>query len=137
MLVKFFLSFFLCITVLFADEKKVINIGVLSFREANMTKPKYMPLADYLNSKIPRYSFTITPVYYKDIESLLSRGDFDFVFTNPEDFIELKYKYSIYPIATLMPIVNSKPVDKFGGVIFTKATNQKIDSLKTIRGVKV
>jgi PAS domain S-box-containing protein len=117
----------------FADDKEV-RIGVLAFRPIEISKQQWQPTADYLNSKLPEYHFTITPLNYTDLDLAINRRQFDFVLTNPEHYITIREDHGINAIATLMPSIGGRPITTFGGVMFTRSDRADINELDDIKG---
>ncbi len=115
-------------------ENKEIHIGVLAFRPIEITMQQWQPTADYLNSKLPDYHFTITPLNYPDLDLAVNRRQFDFVLTNPEHYITIREDHGINAIATLMPSVKGHPLSKFGGVIFIRSDRADIKELNDLKG---
>ena len=116
----------------FADDKEV-RIGVLAFRPIEIAKQQWQPTADYLNSKLPEYHFTITPLNYIDLDLAINRRQFDFVLTNPEHYITIREDHGINAIATLMPSIGGRPITTFGGVIFTRSDRADINEIDDIK----
>jgi PAS domain S-box-containing protein len=137
---KIFVSclFYLAIQFGYANyclaDVKEIRIGVLAFRPIEISKQQWQPTADYLNSKLPEYHFTITPLNYPDLDLAVNRRQFDFVLTNPEHYITIREDLGINAIATLMPSIGGHPYSTFGGVIFTRSDRAEINELGDIKG---
>ncbi len=117
----------------FAGDKEV-RIGVLAFRPIEISKLQWQPTADYLNSVLPKYHFTITPLNYKDLDLAINRRQFEFVLTNPEHYITIREDHGINAIATLMPSIGGHPITTFGGVIFTRSDRADIKVIDDIKG---
>ncbi len=111
-----------------------IRIGVLSFRPLAQTMKQWQPTGDYLNSRIPGHHFTITPLYYKELDLAVNRHDFDFVLTNPEHYVTIRADHALSATATLMPMAEGRPVTLFGGVILTRSDRVDINKLEDVRG---
>jgi PAS domain S-box-containing protein len=117
----------------FANDNEV-RIGVLAYRPVEISKQQWQPTADYLNSKLPGYYFTITPLNYTDLDLAVNRRQFDFVLTNPEHYVTIREDHGINAIATLMPSIGGHPYTTFGGVIFTRSDRADIKELEDIKG---
>lgn len=119
----------------YGDSNEPYKIGVLSFNEKNDTLEKWSPLAEYLTESLNTHSFVIVPLFYEEMDQAVQNGDVDFIFTNPGHFVELKTKYHLSgAIATLIEKDGDLSQYEFGGVIFTKATNDRIHALKDLKG---
>jgi diguanylate cyclase (GGDEF)-like protein/PAS domain S-box-containing protein len=123
----------LALSSAFASETKV-SIGVLSFRPLEQTQRQWQPTVDYLNQHVTGYHFTLTVMYYKELDLAVNRGDFDFVFTNPEHYVSIRADHSLNAITTMMPLAEGHPVTQFGGVILTRADRDDISTLEDVRG---
>lgn len=117
----------------FAQDKEV-RIGVLSFRALDQTKQQWQPTVDYLNQHLPGYHFSLTAMYYNELDLAVNRGDLDFVLTNPEHYVTIRADHSLYAISTLMPLAEGHPVTQFGGVILARADRDDITTLDDVRG---
>ena len=126
--------YLLCIGVLYAKE---IRIALRTNRGVVLGLHEWQPTADYLSDKLPGYQFIIVPF---EIDSTLnqavSRGKFDFVFTDSAAYVELNKRYGVTAIATL---INKGEGDgnaytKFGSVIFTRADRTDISSFRDLKG---
>jgi two-component system, LuxR family, sensor histidine kinase TtrS len=128
------------LSLLFASSlysKQTVTIGVLAHKGLENTQKSWQPTADYLNKQLPSYAFQIKPLKFEEFPSSLRDKTIDFVITNSAYYVELESKYGISRIATLKNRdYNNKPQTEFGGVIFTKASNQKIKTIEEISGKK-
>ncbi|BBI99315.1 hypothetical protein FGKAn22_10080 [Ferrigenium kumadai] len=125
----------LCQPVQAADRE--VRIGVLSFRELELTRQQWQPTADYLNANVPGYRFSIEPMFFPQLDAAVNQHRFDFILTNPEHYVETRLDHGLAAIATLMPVAEGHPVSSFGGVIFTRANRADIVDLADLRGKTV
>jgi len=114
------------------DEKVVI--GVLAYRGTDRTLSRWMPTADYLNSKIPGYYFLIKPLDHKQMQEAVERNHLDFILTNPGHYVDLESTFGVTRLATLNNLRVGRGVKNFGAVIFTRSQNKKIQSLPDMKG---
>jgi signal transduction histidine kinase len=121
-----------CSSILHAKE---IKIGLRAHRGIEIGLQKWQPTADYLSEKIPQHTFVLVPF---EINSLLnqavSRGEFDFVLTNPASHVEQKIRYGVTAIATLVNKKNGDGYTRFGSVIFTRSDRRDINSFEDLKG---
>lgn len=114
-----------------------VRIGVRANRGAELAMKRWQPTADYLSQKIPGHTFAILPF---EINSLLnqavSRGEFQFVLTNPASHVEQNIRYGVTPIASLINKRNGDAYSQFGTVIFTLADRNDITSFQDLIGKK-
>ncbi|HZF69646.1 phosphate/phosphite/phosphonate ABC transporter substrate-binding protein, partial [Sulfuricurvum sp.] len=121
----------LSVSSLFAKE--VVYIGVLAHKNFATTQSAWNPTAEYLNQKIPDYTFKIIPLKFEDFPNYLRDQKIDFVVTNSAYYVELEYRFGISRIATLKNKgLNGKAQTEFGGVIFTRSSNKQIKQLEDL-----
>lgn len=119
-------------------KKTTAVIGVLAFRSKMETYKEWQPLAEYLNDKIPTYSFVIRPLTYAEFNQAAKNNELDFMFTNPEHYIYLSAKYEASRMATLIRAnVSGKELTQFGGVIITRADRGDIKTLQDLKGKNI
>jgi signal transduction histidine kinase/ABC-type phosphate/phosphonate transport system substrate-binding protein len=117
----------------YADDIPV-RIGVLAFRGVDKTRQIWQPTADYLNRAIPGYRFRIVPLDNNNISSAVARGELHFVLTNPASYASLEANYGVTRVATLRNRRTGGSYTRFGALIFTRADNADIDSLRDLTG---
>jgi len=133
---RYTLALLLGVTILpaFGADKEV-RIGVLSFREIEITRQQWQATNDHLNAHVEGgYHFTMEPLFFPDLDKGIDEKRFDFILTNPEHYVATREHNGLAVIATLMPLVEGHPVDSFGGVIFARADRDDIKELADIRG---
>lgn len=115
-----------------------VRIGVLSFRPLEQTRQQWQATEDYLNAHVRGgYHFHMEPLFLKEMNQAAAARRFDFILTNPSHYILLRAHYGLAVIATLMPVVEGRPVDSFGGVVFARADRYDIRDFADLRGRKV
>ena len=115
-----------------------VRIGVLSFRPLEQTRQQWQATEDYLNRNVAGdYHFTMEPLFLKEMNSAAAQRRFDYILTNPNHYVLLRSHYGLAVIATLMPVVDGRPVDSFGGVVFTRAGREDIRDFADLRKRKV
>ncbi len=130
----FFTALLMGIALSAHAKNQEMRIGVLSFRPLEQTRMQWQPTADFLNDHVPGFHFSITALYYNDLDRAANRHDFDFIITNPEHYVSVRRDHGLSAIATLMPMVEGHPVTMFGGVILTRADRSDINTLQDLRG---
>ena len=130
--------FSLCLWMLMASawsgEPPEIRIGVLSHRGDEATLRNWSPTADYLSREIPEYHFTIVPLDFDEIEPAVKNQAVEFLLVNPGIYVNMEVRYRITRIATLNNLLDDRPWNIFGGVIFTRADRDDIRTLEDVRG---
>jgi len=114
-----------------------IKIAVLAFNSKEKTLAEWQPTANYLNKKLPGYEFEMIPMDYPQIRDAALKGSVDFIITNSGHYVYLETNYHISRIATMVRYKNHHWIDSFGGVIFTRNTENSPKNLKELRGKKI
>jgi signal transduction histidine kinase/CheY-like chemotaxis protein len=117
-----------------ATAESEVSVGVLAHRGVPKARQLWQPTVDYLNSRITGFHFVLEPRKLTDLTRDTAAGEFDFVLTNPGQYVELEALYGISRLATLRNLRQGKPYDAFGSVIFTRADNNAIQTLKDVKG---
>ena len=117
-----------------AAPAELVRVGVLSFRSLEQTQARWAPTIARLQRAIPGYRFELRPLFYPDLEEAVRKHELEFIFTNPEHYVLLRSRYGPAAMVTLMPLVEGRPVNQFGGVIFTRADRQDIRTLGDLKG---
>jgi two-component system sensor histidine kinase TtrS len=129
----FFLALLLISTALQANSPQV-RIGVLSHRGDEATLRNWSPTADYLSRVIPEYHFEIIPLDFREIEPAVKEGQVDFLLVNPGIYVNMEVRYRISRIVTLNNLINDKPSNTFGGVVFALSKRTDLKSLNDVQG---
>jgi signal transduction histidine kinase/CheY-like chemotaxis protein/ABC-type amino acid transport substrate-binding protein len=130
-----FLALFLALSFpVVATAESEVSVGVLAHRGVPKAMQLWQPTVDYLNSRITGFRFVLEPRKLTDLTQDTAAGKFDFVLTNPGQYVELEALYGISRLATLRNLRQGKPYDAFGSVIFTRADNHAIQTLKDVKG---
>ncbi|WP_373072545.1 ABC transporter substrate-binding protein [Sulfurimonas sp.] len=117
------------------EFKRDIKIGVLAKRGAKETLRRWSSLAKYLNNELEYYNFKIVPLSFSEMQNSVRDKKIDFVITNTMYYVILEAKFGVSRIATLVNSdkFNRYELKQFGGVIFTKSTNKKINNILDIQ----
>ena len=116
----------------FAEE---VKIGLRANRGLEKGLAKWQPTVDYLNKRLPAYTFILDP--YEGIEELnaaAGRGEFDFVLTNPSSYTEMEMNYGAARILTLLNKRQNLALNRFGSVIFTRKNQPSIQRIEDLKG---
>lgn len=116
------------------DSATPIRIGVLSHRGDMATYQMWSGTADYLTDNLSGYDFSIIPLDFAEVEPAVASRAIDFVLVNPGIYVNLEVHHRVSRIATLNNLRSNQSYNLFGGVIFTLAYNDRINSLKDLRG---
>jgi diguanylate cyclase (GGDEF)-like protein/PAS domain S-box-containing protein len=117
-----------------ANSAESVKIGVLAFRPKPQTLEQWQPLAVALKQSIPEHDFEVQAFTYPELEQATSKNQLDFVLTNPAHYILLTKRYGLSaPLATLAVNENNQRAMMFGGIIFTRAERNDINTLKDVK----
>ncbi|MBF0608901.1 MAG: PhnD/SsuA/transferrin family substrate-binding protein [Candidatus Magnetobacterium sp. LHC-1] len=120
-----------------SESSQQVRIGVLAHKGQEICKSSWQPTMDYLSSHISGYSFTLIPMTFDEIDTLVRTASVEFIIVNPSIYIEMEVKYYVSRIATMENLsFSGKGHTVFGGVIFTRADRSDINSIKDLRGKK-
>ena len=128
---------FLCsLGTLFAKEH--YRIGILSFRPTEVTLKQWQPMIDYLQQKLPKYSFSIQALSYVEQENAIKNHEIDFLLTNPASYVFFKERHLLsLPFVGLKNLYDGKVLRQFGGVIFTRKDTSNINTLQDLKGKRI
>lgn len=115
-------------------SEKRVTVGVLAHRGEERARAMWTPTMDYLSETVDGYRFVIDPQRLDGIRQGVAAGRYDFVLTNPGQFVELEAEYGITRLATLRNLRHGEPYDTFGAIVFTRADNTEVHSLRDIAG---
>ncbi len=128
--VLFALLFFLCaVTVQAAD----IRIGVLAKNGPAKALKKWSATGEYLTKKLGK-DVKIVPLGFDKVNPAIEGNEIDFFLVNSSMFVTAKVKYGASAIATMINSRQGQALDSFGGVIFTTAYNDAINSIADLKG---
>ncbi|GAB4400193.1 MAG: hypothetical protein OHK0048_15020 [Rhodoferax sp.] len=121
-----------------AQAQDVIRIGVLAYRDKAQTVQQWKPLESVLASAIANHRFEVAAYTIDELERVVASRQVEFVLTNPAQYIFLQHRRGLQaPLATLLHDESGVEVAAFGGVIFVRADDDRIQSLPQIRGKTV
>ncbi len=124
----------LAITLTAATARAEVKLGVLAKRGAEEAIKAWGPTGEYLTGKMGE-PVTIIPLKFDAIEPMVKDGKIDFVVANSAFFVGLEDKYKAKAVATMINSREGKALDKFSGVILTKA-DSPINTLADLKGKK-
>ncbi|HPG20357.1 MAG TPA: PhnD/SsuA/transferrin family substrate-binding protein, partial [Flexilinea sp.] len=115
-------------------EPYELKIGVIAARGIDQCLSQWESTAEYLSDHIENHHFTIVPLSYDEVNAAVENKDVDFILVNPSVYVELEELYGVSSLATMENLVAGESVNKFAGVIFTRADNDEINDLEDIAG---
>ncbi len=116
------------------SNEKIIKIGVLSHRGDTTTLKVWSPVAEYLSEQLAPLKFIIVPLDFHHIEPAVSESKIDFLLANPGIYVNMEVKYRISRLVTLNKIGAGHLLNQFGGVAFTLAHREDINTFEDLKG---
>ncbi len=117
---------------------ELVKIGVLAFRPKPQTLEQWQPLAAALKQAIPDHDFVVQAFTFPELEKAVADKQLDFVLTNPAHYILLTKRSGLSaPLATLAMNENGQRLMTFGGIIFTRAERNDINTLRDIKHISI
>lgn len=116
-----------------ANNETPVRIGVLAFRNIEATRQQWSALGEYLSQSLSGRPVSILPFYMDDLSQAIATNKVDFILTQPEHYVLLRAKHGMAAVSTLTPLGDKQPVSRFGGVIFTRAERNDINTLPDLR----
>ena len=111
-----------------------ITIGVLAWRPAEDVLQRWQVFADYLEESLDGTSVTLVAGGFDFIEEKLSKNELDFVLTSPSHYIRIRSDNVLSGVlATLALWQNGEAISGVGGVVFTTADRQDINTWQDLR----
>lgn len=122
------LSIFL--TTIYAQEN--LRFGVQAHTTKEITKQKYQPLVDYLNSKLDK-KIVLEVLSQSELEDKIASASLDIITTNPGHYITLRDRFELGGVVAVLARtgIDNVPVYKLGGVIVSRADSD----IKELRDV--
>jgi len=121
-----------------ADAGEPLRIGILSFRDRDVTREKWEPLARYLEERVPGQRFEIRGLYLDEMTQAVERGDVELALTHPEHFVHLRrLRGDLSAVATLVNGSGQYALPRLGGVILRRAERTDIAELGDLRGKRI
>jgi len=127
-----FLLIILCPGIV--SGKDVVRVGVLANRGYDECIKKWQPTIEYLSKKIPEHNFQLVPLSFEEITPAVKIAKIDFLICNSGMYVDLEAGYGISRIATIKKKVLDSYHSSFGGVIFTRSDNRKINTIQDLKG---
>jgi twitching motility protein PilJ len=110
------------------------KIGVLAKRGPAKAMQKWGPTADYLSKQMEGDKFTLVPLDFEQVLPAVEKGEVDFFLVNSSMFVTAQVKYGAQAIVTMINSRQGQSLNSFGGVIFTYADRDDINSLADVKG---
>lgn len=115
-------------------DKPTLQIAILAYRDKQTTLERWQPLLGYLQKQIPTHTFSLNIYYHLEIEKAVENQQIDFVFTHPSHYVLLTHRNGLSsPLASLVNQEGGTPTEQFGGVAFTLANRNDINTWQDLK----
>lgn len=109
-----------------------IRFGVLANREPDRVYNQWSPLANHISDKLSE-RVVLVVLRYEDVEAALKTDKIHFLLANSAFYVELKDRYNLEALVTMVTRYQNVVMSEFGGVIFTR-NDSPINALDDLRG---
>lgn len=117
------------------QAQEVFHLGIIAYRPIDVIEKRWQYLESYLEKQTPDTDFILHILNFEELEQGIEQDRFDFVFTSPLHFIQIRAKYpSSGALGTLVQLADDKQLSTLGGVIFTLEGNEQVKRLEDISG---
>ncbi len=118
-------------------NKEHVKIGILAKRGVAQTLKRWSTLEGYLNERVENYHFKIIPLDFSSLAVSVEKKEVDFILTNTMQYVQLENKHGVSRMLTLENLGKDGEGSskRFGGVIFTKKDNHKVEKIKDLKGL--
>lgn len=120
-----------------SDENRLARkVGILAYRGDEAAITRWQPTFDAVEAAVPGADFRVVPLSLDGVRSALSRGEIDYLFTNPGHLYRMVERARLFPMVSLRSDRDDNPQtgNRFGAVIFVRADNEKIKTLADLKG---
>lgn len=118
--------------------KPSLKFGIFAYSTQTIALQQYQPVVDYLNANLSDDKIELVALDREELERKLQRNELDIVTTNPAHYEIIRHNNKfIRTIATTKMLNNGVLTDSIGGVIFTKASNTSINTLKDLKSKSI
>lgn len=117
-----------------ASAEPPYRIAVLAKNGPVKALSQWKATAEYLNERLPGRTFEVVPLDFSEILPAVQQGKVNFFLTNSSMFVTAERDHGARAVATMVNARQGKPLNSFGGVIFTRAGNQAINGLADLKG---
>ncbi|WP_417567124.1 diguanylate cyclase domain-containing protein [Marinobacter sp.] len=126
-----------CLTATAASARETLTFGIFAYRPDNIVRERFEPLARYLSREVGA-EVRLVVLSQDNMNRAVAANDLDFFLTNPSHFLLIRSERSLTGVlATLVRRSGDHSTSSLGGVIFTGAQRQDINSLEDLRSKSI
>ncbi len=126
-----------CLAAPAASARETLTFGIFAYRPDNIIRERFEPLARYLSREVGA-EVRLVVLSQDNMNRAVASNDLDFFLTNPSHFLLIRSERSLTGVlATLVRRSGDHSTSSLGGVIFTGAQRQDINSLEDLRSKSI
>ncbi|WP_227539264.1 MULTISPECIES: PhnD/SsuA/transferrin family substrate-binding protein [Marinobacter] len=126
-----------CLTATVASARETLTFGIFAYRPDNIIRERFEPLARYLSGEVGS-EVRLEVLSQGNMNRAVAANELDFFLTNPSHFLLIRSERSLTGVlATLVRRSGNRSTSSLGGVIFTGARHQDINSLEDLRSKSI
>ncbi len=111
-----------------------IHLGVLTWRDAPVLQQGWQATFHALEQALPGYHLEVSWLDAEELEQALSRGELDFILTNPGHYVHLSEAYLLAPLASLQNPEVNPPQQALGSAVITLAERDDLQTWSDLKG---
>jgi len=116
-----------------ANAEQTLTLGIFAYRPDHVLQERYQPLTDYLTRETG-IQIELEVFNQENMSRAIAANRIDFFLTNPSHFLLIRSERSLTGVlATLVRRDGESSTSSLGGVIFTRAGSDDIQTLSDIR----
>ena len=117
-------------------DRTLRTVGVLAHRGDQAALARWQPTFDAIEAAVPGVELKVVPLSLDGVRAALSRGEIDYLFTNPGHLFRLSEGSRLSPMVALRTDRAGGPQtgNRFGAVIFVRADNREVTTLADLKG---
>lgn len=125
-----------CISFSMGATAAEFKIGVLAKNGPAKAMSKWGAMGEYLTKNVDGDSFKIVPLGFDEVNPAIKEGKVDYFLVNSSMFVTSMVKHGSSAVATMINSRQGKPLESFGGVIFTYSDRDDIKTMADVKGKK-
>ncbi|RJX75763.1 sensor histidine kinase [Vibrio sinensis] len=118
------------------ESSKTVTIGVFADRGVVEARQRWKPTIDWLNEKIPEYSFVLKPLLLGQLQEEIAQQQLPFIIVNPSESIRIGRKHSLSWLLTLISPMNGGSTYSTGSAVWVNQDSD-IDSIDDLSGLRI
>lgn len=115
------------------EHQDSVTLAITAYRPAPIMQQRYAPLAEYLSAR-SGVEVKLSVLDQEAMNQAIATNQADFFLTNPSHFLLIRSERSLTGVlATALRSWNGQSTSSIGGVIFTRADRENINTLEDVK----